>query len=242
MKTQCIRSIAGIAMVLAAGSALAVTSHTKPAAEHVRGTVVQVGGHTFTVRTANGQRRINTTAETRFAGVVRSSLDQIKPGTFIGTANVADGDKSRALEVVVFPDAMKGTGLGNYAWDLKPGAVGATASSPGGGPDRMASGSSMTNGTVSGGSGNDLMAAGSSMTNGTVGSASGSNGRTLTVNYGDGRKTIQVPSNVPVVKVTKAGWTDVASGAHVFVAGPNRAGAVTADRVIVGLNGVVPPM
>jgi len=51
--------------------------------------------------------------------VVKSSMADIKEGTFIGTATVTQPDSSlRSLEVVVFPDKMKGTGEGHYPWDL----------------------------------------------------------------------------------------------------------------------------
>ncbi|MBV9782577.1 MAG: hypothetical protein JO264_02045, partial [Acidisphaera sp.] len=52
--------------------------------------------------------------------VVPSSLAAIKPGTFIGTATVGPENHMVAKEVVVFPDAMKGTGEGSYPWDLTP--------------------------------------------------------------------------------------------------------------------------
>ena len=45
----------------------------------------------------------------------------IKPGDFVGIASLpgsAGGDG--AIEVLIFPPAMKGTGEGSYPWDLKP--------------------------------------------------------------------------------------------------------------------------
>ncbi len=63
--------------------------------------------------------RRQSTPSTRISGVVPSSFAQIKAGTFVGIANVpGTGGASSALEVVVFPDAMKGAGLGDYPWDL----------------------------------------------------------------------------------------------------------------------------
>ena len=42
-------------------------------------------------------------------------------GFVIGTAAVPRSDgKLTALEVVVFPEAMRGTGEGHYGWDLAP--------------------------------------------------------------------------------------------------------------------------
>jgi hypothetical protein len=51
--------------------------------------------------------------------VVKSSMEDIKEGTFIGTATVAQPDGSlRAVEVVVFPESLRGFGEGHYPWDL----------------------------------------------------------------------------------------------------------------------------
>ncbi|MDB5947185.1 MAG: hypothetical protein JWQ33_2211, partial [Ramlibacter sp.] len=52
------------------------------------------------------------------------ALSDIKPGSFIGTATKTMPDGSLvAVEVLVFPEAARGTGEGHYAWDLMPGAM-----------------------------------------------------------------------------------------------------------------------
>ena len=55
------------------------------------------------------------------AEVIPTDITAIQPGSFIGTAAVprADG-QLQALEVVVFPEAARGSGEGHYPWDLKP--------------------------------------------------------------------------------------------------------------------------
>jgi hypothetical protein len=51
--------------------------------------------------------------------VVKSSMADIKQGTFIGTATVTQPDTTlRSVEVVVFPDSLRGTAEGHYPWDL----------------------------------------------------------------------------------------------------------------------------
>ena len=48
-------------------------------------------------------------------------LTDIVKGSFIGTAAMQQADGSqRALEVLVFPEAARGTGEGHYPWDLQP--------------------------------------------------------------------------------------------------------------------------
>ena len=223
-----------LAAMLAALCAAAVPALAAEQTVHVRGTVVQVSPGGFTVQTAAGIQSIAVAADTRISGVVPSSLDHIQPGTFIGTANVPNGSDSRALEVVVFPASMKGTGLGNYAWDLPAGGSGASAMTNG-----SVMHSTMTNGTVK--KMQHAMPMHSAMTNGTVKTATGSGARMLVVDYGKGEKTITVPSNVPVVTFQPADRSAIVKGAHVFVAGkPGQ--PVQAAIVAVGLNGTVPPM
>lgn len=55
------------------------------------------------------------------AEVIPTDITSIQPGSFIGTAAIprADG-QLQALEVVVFPEAARGSGEGHYPWDLKP--------------------------------------------------------------------------------------------------------------------------
>jgi hypothetical protein len=48
-------------------------------------------------------------------------MDEIKEGTFIGTATEPQPDGSlRAVEVVVFPETLRGFAAGHYPWDLGP--------------------------------------------------------------------------------------------------------------------------
>ena len=83
----------------------------------------------------------------------------------------------------------------------------------------------------------------STMTNGTVGSAVGTSGRRLTVDYPDGRQTITVPPDVPVVLTSEGSWSDVKPGAAaVLVTSQANDGAVTVVFMTVGRNGVHPPM
>ena len=64
--------------------------------------------------------------------VKKVDLADIKPGAYVGIATrTAPHGELQALEVLVFPEAMRGAGEGHYAWDLEPGSM-------------------MTNGTVTG--------------------------------------------------------------------------------------------
>lgn len=210
-------------------TALTVAVAAEPPPVHVRGTIVSATADNLTVQTSQGRVILALDSATKIAGVVPSSPDQIKEGTFVGIANVPGAGSSRALEVVVFPEAMKGSDLGDYPWDL-------SASAHGG-----AKTSAMTNGTVKSSTVSSGMASTSAMTNGTVKKAASANGLSLTVDYGKGEKTIQVPAGVPMVGIVSADSSKLLPGAHVFVATKKDA-SKSAAFVAVGINGTVPPM
>ena len=82
-----------------------------------------------------------------------------------------------------------------------------------------------------------------SMTNGAVGALQGTSGRTMDVKYKDGDKEIAVPEDTPIVAVAPADASIAKEGAHAIVLAPKDAGGTpTAVFVLVGVNGVKPPM
>jgi hypothetical protein len=86
----------------------------------VRGAVASLEGTKLVVHAKDG-KDVTVSLADNFAAlaVVKSSMADIKEGAFIGTATVTQPDSSlRSLEVVVFPDKMRGTGEGHYPWDL----------------------------------------------------------------------------------------------------------------------------
>ena len=84
---------------------------------------------------------------------------------------------------------------------------------------------------------------GSTMTNGTVGEVVVAAGRTLTVRYHGGETTIVVAPDTPVVTYEPGSRALLVKGAHLFataVQAPD--GTLSADRLSVGKDGLVPPM
>ena len=81
-------------------------------------------------------------------------------------------------------------------------------------------------------------------TNGTVADVTDINGRAVTLTYDNGQtKKISIPDNTPVVTFAAATPTDLKPGATVFVVAQRDGdGTLSAGRVVVGNNGVVPPM
>jgi hypothetical protein len=84
---------------------------------------------------------------------------------------------------------------------------------------------------------------GSQMTNATVAAvAPGTKGRTMTLRYKDGEKSIFVPDGVPVVTLKPGDRSLLVPGAKVIVTAQVRNGQPTALRVTAGRDGFQPPM
>jgi hypothetical protein len=226
-----------LTFVVAASTAVVSTAAlAAPSPERVRGTVKAISGDSLTVHTTAGPDvSIALTGGTHYLEVAKSSLAHVDPGSYIGTATKSIGDKLVALEVVVFPPSLKGTGEGHYAWDQI--------------PDTTLSGSAttastMTNGTVSmaAPAGGDKTVA-STMTNGTVSSAGDAGGaKQITVTYKGGKQIVLVPPTAPIVTYKPGAKSDVTPGSAVFVNGVSQDGKLTANAVAVGVDGVTPPM
>jgi hypothetical protein len=109
-----------IAALAFAGAALAQTPAAKPA--RIRGDIVSISGDTLTVHRRSGDTvTIEMKQDTPVTAVKNIKLGDIKAGSFIGTAATTGTDgKMTATEVLVFPEAARGTGEGHYAWDLSP--------------------------------------------------------------------------------------------------------------------------
>lgn len=111
-----------LALALAAIALTSTSAFAEGTPVRVRGTVVSLDGSKLVVHPKSGSDvTVNLTDNYAALAVVKSSMAEIKEGTFIGTATVTQPDSTlRSLEVVVFPDKMRGTGEGHYPWDLGP--------------------------------------------------------------------------------------------------------------------------
>jgi hypothetical protein len=112
----------GGAIAVAALLGIAVVSVQAAQTVHVRGSIVSLDGSTLTVKTREGpDAAVMLKPGFKVAGIEKASLDDIKPGDFVGVASLPNaGGGAGAIEVLVFPPTMKGTGEGSYPWDLKP--------------------------------------------------------------------------------------------------------------------------
>jgi hypothetical protein len=115
-----IRTIAGL--LIAAVSAVAIAQAPANPPVRIRGTVEKLDGQMLTVKSRSGESvTIKMADNFMVVGIAKAGLDDITSGKFIGTTSVGERDGALvALEVHIFPEAMRGTGEGHYAWDLRP--------------------------------------------------------------------------------------------------------------------------
>src|SRR5262245_2384848 len=86
----------------------------------VRGTIEKLEGNVLSVKAGDGApMRITLTDDVRVVGVVKATLAEIKPGSYIGSAATPQADGSqKSLEVHIFPEAMRGTGEGHRPYTI----------------------------------------------------------------------------------------------------------------------------
>jgi hypothetical protein len=116
-----------ILIALGAMIALPALAQAQAGGERVRvaGTVEKLEGDRLSVDRAGGQTQIVTLApDAHVYGVEKRHLGDIKPGDFVASGGVRGTDgKIHAVEVRIFPDALRGVGEGQRPWDVKPDGI-----------------------------------------------------------------------------------------------------------------------
>ena len=122
-------SLAAVAAAsLACGLALPIQAFAQSAAApaaptvRIRGAVVYADAKQLIVKDRGGEVvSMARVPNLPVSEVYRIKLTDIKQGSFIGTAAMPQPDGTqKALEVLVFPEAARGTGEGHFPWDLQP--------------------------------------------------------------------------------------------------------------------------
>jgi hypothetical protein len=88
----------------------------------LRGQIAKVDGQTITLKTRDGREATVRLADGgRVMALEKASIDDIKPGAYIGVAAIPQPDGSqRALAVQIFTEAQRGVAEGHRPWDLAP--------------------------------------------------------------------------------------------------------------------------
>ena len=202
-----IRSMVRGSFALIASLAFMAEAMAQSPPTRLRGSIAAIDGTTATIATREGSQVPVKLADNWMVMLVSPmTMADIKENSFVGIASLKGPDGMlNALEVLVFPEAARGSNEGHYPWDLQPESM---------------------------------------MTNATVASvAAAPDGQTLTLKYKDGTQTIKVKPGTPIVTFAPGDRADAKVGAKVFLGATKGAdGGLTAGRLLVGKDGLTPPM
>jgi hypothetical protein len=104
-------------------SVLASTAWAQqPPTVRIRGTIDGVDGKTMSIKTREGNDvKVNMTDDISVIGIAKTSLSEIKPGSYIGVSALPQPDGSqKAFAIHIFPEAMRGAAEGHRPWDQRP--------------------------------------------------------------------------------------------------------------------------
>jgi len=182
----------------------------QPQAQRLAGTIERVDGNTIFAKGRDGSAITLQLADNAVVtAVFKATVDEIKPGAYIGSGAVPQADGSqKAVEVHIFAESMRGQGDGH-----RPGWYGA----PNG---TMTNGAVEPTGTVA-------------TTTGAGGEPS------FVVKYKEGEKRIVVPANAHIVRYEVGSKGDLKAGEQfaILAAAKQPDGTFTAARINVGKDG-----
>src|SRR5436305_2505006 len=110
-------SIATLAFI-----AFTLSAFAQEQAVRVRGTIERAEGDHYIIKARNGgEVKVKLAENAMVVALVKASLADVKQGSYVGVSGMPQADGSqKALEVHIFPEAMRGTGDGHRPWDLQP--------------------------------------------------------------------------------------------------------------------------
>jgi hypothetical protein len=114
----------GAALIaLAALMAMPVLAQA-PQGERLSGTIETVNGHSVTAKSDKGEPlKLNLADKVMVVQAMKGSMADIKDGSYIGSGAMPQPDGTqKAVEVHIFPEAMRGTGEGFRPW-TRPGST-----------------------------------------------------------------------------------------------------------------------
>jgi hypothetical protein len=111
-------SVTTMGLRIAAAALLAALMVCTAAAQQtmrVRGTIEKLDGNALSLKASDGAAlTIRLTDNAQVVAVEQASVADIKPGSYVGSAAMPQADGSqKALEVHIFPEAMRGSGEGH---------------------------------------------------------------------------------------------------------------------------------
>lgn len=112
---------AGFALTFAATASLA----QQPQTTRIRAMIEKVDGNVLMVKARSGdQLKVTMADNARYAAMIKATLDDLKPDTYIGITAMPQPDGSqKAIAIHIFQPQQRGTGEGHRPWDLTPGST-----------------------------------------------------------------------------------------------------------------------
>jgi hypothetical protein len=110
-------AVAAFAACIVTSSALAQQTPTV----RIRGTIESVDGNTLGVKTREGSDvKVRMTDNVAVFAVVKTSLSEIKDGSYIGVTGLPEPDGTqKAIAVHIFPENQRGAAEGFRPWDAR---------------------------------------------------------------------------------------------------------------------------
>jgi hypothetical protein len=108
---------------LAVASVLSSTAWAQqPPTVRIRGTIESIDGKTLNIKTREGtDAKVNMTDDIFVIAIAKTSLSEIKPGSYIGVSAIPQADGSqKAFAIHIFPEKMRGAAEGHRPWDQRP--------------------------------------------------------------------------------------------------------------------------
>jgi len=101
---------------------VAMAAAQTPEVVRVRGSIVSIDGATLDIKRRDGTPlQVKLADDARVIAVDKKSLADVKQGVFVGiTAMPLPDGTQKAVEIHIFPEAMRGTNEGHRPWDLMP--------------------------------------------------------------------------------------------------------------------------
>src|SRR3954452_1974367 len=114
--------VAGVAVAMAAATAGLAQ---QPQATRIRAMIENVDGNVLMVKARNGdQLKVMMADNARYAAMIKATLDDLKPDTYIGVTSMPQPDGTlKAVAIHIFQSNQRGTGESHRPWDLTPGSM-----------------------------------------------------------------------------------------------------------------------